>query len=73
MELLKMKSDTIIVMATLISGMLGITMWLNSQFNNVHKDISELRTDMAIIKTVMIINKIMPIELAQAEQINSAS
>jgi hypothetical protein len=37
---------------------------MNGKFNDLDKDIGSLRTDVAIIKTVLVMQKIMPGELA---------
>ena len=50
----KEHADTIVVMATLASGFL----WINGKFNEIEKDIST-------IKTVLIMQRIMPPELAK--------
>jgi hypothetical protein len=53
MEWIKKHSDTFLVLGALFGGFL----WLNSQFNEIRKDIT-------IIKTVMIMKGIMPENLA---------
>jgi hypothetical protein len=63
MELFKKHVDTIFV----LGGLLTAVLWMNSQFNEVRKDIGDLRTDMAIMKTVLIMQKIMPTELAMKD------
>ena len=71
MEWLKKHSDAVMVIATIISSML----WMNGKFNDVdHRfnDIEirfkEVEKEMAIIKTVLIMKNIMPVELAKAEK-----
>jgi len=53
---LKEHGDTITILAVFASTML----WMNGKFNEIEKDI-------AIIKTVLVIKKIMPNELATNE------
>lgn len=60
MENIKKHADTVIILLTIVSSLLGSTMWMNSKFNDLEKDI-------AIIKTVLIMKNIMPTELANGE------
>ncbi len=53
MEWFKKHVDTVLV----LGGILGAVLWMNSQFNS-------LKTDMAVIKAVLIMKNIMPTELA---------
>jgi len=53
MEWIKKHVDTVIVLGALASGFL----WINVKFNEMEKDIST-------IKTVLIMQRIMPAELA---------
>lgn len=55
MELIKKHVDTVIVLA----GILTSVLWINHQFTKLHDDI-------IVIKTVLIMQKIMPAELAVA-------
>lgn len=53
MELFKKHVDTVII----LGGILGSIIWMNGKFNSLDKDI-------AIIKTVLILNKMLPESLA---------
>lgn len=53
MDWFKKHADTMVLFSTMVGGLL----WLNGQFNEVKKDIT-------IIKTVLIMKGIMPVELA---------
>lgn len=52
--------DTVIV----LGGILTSVLWMNSSINPVKEEISSLKTDMAIMKTVLIMKEVMPKELA---------
>lgn len=56
MDLFKKHVDTVIILTAFAGAML----WLNGKFN-------ELEKDMAIMKTVLIMKDIMPLELAKKE------
>lgn len=60
MNWIKQHVDTVIV----LGGILSSVLWMNSRFNELEKDINNLKTEIAIIKTVMIMKNIMPAELA---------
>jgi hypothetical protein len=53
MEWFKKHTDTVIILAAFA----GSILWMNGKFNTLEKDIT-------IIKTVLIMKNIMPIELA---------
>lgn len=55
----KQHADTIAVIATIISTVV----WMNGKFNEVERDISGLKTDIAVVKTVLVMKNIMPAEL----------
>jgi len=57
MEWLKKHTDTVIVLGAILSSVL----WMNGKFSSLEKDI-------AVMKTVMIMQKIMPPELAKTEK-----
>ena len=57
MDWIKKHVDTVIVLGAIFSSML----WLNAKFNSIEKDI-------AVMKTVLIMQKIMPCELAIQEK-----
>jgi hypothetical protein len=54
MEWFKKHVDTVIILTAFGSSIL----WMNGQFNQIEKDL-------AIVKTVLIMKNIMPVELAQ--------
>ncbi len=54
MEWFRKHTDLIIMLGAFASAML----WLNGKFNDIEKDI-------AIIKTVLVMKNIMPVELAK--------
>jgi len=56
MEWIRKHTDTVIILTAFASSVL----WMNGEFN-------ELKKDMAIIKTVLIMKNIMPSELAQKD------
>jgi hypothetical protein len=55
-EWLNKHADTMIV----LGGILSSVLWMNGKFTGIEKDI-------AVVKTVLIIKNIMPVELAQKE------
>lgn len=57
MELFKKHVDTVII----LTGILASVLWMNGKFNEIEKDIT-------IIKTVLIMKNIIPIELASKSQ-----
>lgn len=56
MDLLKKHTDTVVI----LTGILASVMWMNHKFDQVEKDI-------LVIKTVLVMQKIMPTELAHGE------
>ena len=57
MDWFKKHVDTVIV----LGGILASVLWMNGEFNSLKKDIT-------VIKTVLILKNIMPIELAKEER-----
>ena len=57
MDWVKKHVDTVIV----LGGILSSVLWMNSKF-------SELEKEIAIIKTVLIMKNIMPIDLARKNE-----
>jgi type IV secretory pathway VirB2 component (pilin) len=55
-EFFKKHTDTMVVLGAIFAGFL----WMNGKFNSLEKDI-------AVMKTVLIMQKIMPAELAVKE------
>lgn len=63
MDWFKKHADAVVV----IGAVLGACLWMNGRFNEVDKEIGSLRTDMAVMKTVLIMKEIMPTQLAAKE------
>jgi len=63
MEWFKKHTDTVIILAAFAASVL----WMSGKFNDIEKEINNLKTDIAIMKTVLIMQKIMPVELAVKE------
>lgn len=61
MDWMKKHVDTVIILTSFASSIL----WINSRFNEVDKHFSEIHQELTIMKTVLIMKNIMPIELAQ--------
>lgn len=59
MDFFKKHVDTISIITAIVVSMI----WMNGKFNEVEKEINSLKTEIAIIKTVMIMKNIMPPEL----------
>ena len=57
----------------IISVILGAVVWMNGEFNDVKREISDIRVDIAVVKTVLIMKKVLPAELAQKERYESCS
>jgi len=57
MDWFKKHVDTVIILAAFGSALL----WMNGRFNELDKDLT-------IVKTVLIMKKIMPVELAQTKE-----
>lgn len=60
MNWFKKHTDAFMIIAAIIGAMI----WMNTKFNEVDKKFSEIERELAIIKTVMIMKGIMPVELA---------
>ncbi len=63
MDTLKKHIDTIIILTAFASALL----WINGKFNDLEKEIYCVKTEVAILKTVMVMKNIMPVELAHKE------
>lgn len=57
MDWMKKHTDTVIVLGAILSSVL----WMNGEFN-------EIKKDMAVVKTIMIMKNIMPPELAKDDK-----
>jgi hypothetical protein len=67
MELFKKHVDTVIILTAFATAIL----WMNGRFNEVDrqfgavdKKFAEVHQELAVIKTVLIMKNIMPVELA---------
>lgn len=61
MDMFKKHVDTVIILTAFAASLL----WMNGKFNEVDKKFSEVHKELAIMKTVLIMKEIMPIELAK--------
>lgn len=52
--------DTIIILTAVCSSVL----WMNGKFNDIHTQFTGIEKDIAVLKAVLIMQKIMPAELA---------
>lgn len=60
-EWIKKHADLVIMLSAFASAML----WMNGKFNDIEKDI-------AIIKTVLVLKQIMPVELCENHEIKES-
>lgn len=60
MDWFKKHADTMIILAAFASSIL----WMNGKFNDIDVKFFKIEKDIAVMKTVMIMQKIMPSELA---------
>jgi hypothetical protein len=63
MEWFKKHTDTVIILAAFAASVL----WMNGKFNEINNRFFELEKDIAVVKTVLLIQKILPSELAKKE------
>lgn len=49
---------------TILSAIFSSFLWLNNKFNTLEKELLIVKNEVEIVKTVLIIQKIMPAELA---------
>ena len=61
MDWLKKHTDALVVVGSIVTCML----WMNTRFNEIDRRFSEIEKEMAIIKTVLVIKGVMPMELAK--------
>jgi len=64
MEWFKQHADTIVILGSFALCFWNMNEKMNDNFNDIGKEIAGLKIDIAIVKAVMIIQKIMPAELA---------
>lgn len=65
MDLLKKHVDTVVILSAFAASVL----WMNKQFNEVDGRFAKIDQDLAVIKTVLIVKKIMPTDLATNEPV----
>ena len=63
MDWMKKHVDTVIILTAFASAML----WMNGKFNDIDRKFNELEKELAVVKTVLIMKNIMPVELAHVE------
>jgi hypothetical protein len=63
MEWFKKHTDTTVVLGAILTSVL----WMNGKFNEVDSRLADMKTDIAVMKTVLIMKDIMPKELAKKE------
>lgn len=64
MEWIKKHVDTVIILGAFATSIL----WMNGKFNDVDKRFNELEKEISIMKTVLIMKNIMPVELAKSKE-----
>ncbi len=64
MEWFKKHTDTVIILGAFAASMI----WMNGKFSEIDKRFSEIEKEVAVIKAVMIMQKIMPVELAESKE-----
>lgn len=62
MDWFKKHVDAVIV----LTGLLSAVFWMNGRFNEVDNRFNNLEKDITIIKTVLVMKNIMPVELEEA-------
>lgn len=60
MEWFKKHVDTVVVLTGILSSMV----WMNGKFDNLQNQINDVREQMIVMKTVLLMKDIMPKELA---------
>lgn len=76
---LKKHVDTIVIVGAVLVSFLGSFLWMNHKINELYGKINGIKLDIANvereldrIKTVLIMQRIMPAELAQKENNNDS-
>ncbi len=60
MDLIKKHVDTVVILGAFAASLI----WMNTHFNELDNRFGKIDQELAVIKTVMIMKKIMPAELA---------
>lgn len=66
MEWFKQHADTIVILGSFALCFWNMNEKMNQKFNEFDKQFAEVHQELAIMKTVLIMNKIMPAELARS-------
>lgn len=61
MDWIKKHVDTVII----LTAFGGCLLWMNGKFNGVDKQFADIHQELAVMKTVLIMKNIMPVELAK--------
>ena len=64
---LKKHVDTIVILGAVLGSFLGSFLWMSGKINEIEVDISDIQREIDRIKTVLIMQHIMPAELANQE------
>ena len=64
MEWMKKHVDTVVILGSVVGAM----SWMNMKFNEIDNRFNEIEKELAIIKTVLIMKDIMPMELAKNDE-----
>jgi len=64
MDWLKMHADTVVI----IGAIIGSIFWMNGKFSDIKTEMSAIEKEIAIVKTVLVMKNVMPVELAVAEK-----
>lgn len=63
MDWIKKHTDTVIVLGAILSSVL----WMNGKFNEIEKEMSVIKTEIAVMKAVLTMKNILPPELAHKQ------
>ncbi len=64
MEWFRKHTDTVIILAAFAASIL----WMNGKFNDIEREIYNLKTDVAVMKAVLLMKNIMPSELCKKQE-----
>ena len=64
MDLMKKHVDTVFILSAFAASLI----WMNTHFNEIDSRFGKIDQELAVIKTVMIMKKIMPTDLALKEK-----
>ncbi len=65
MDWIKKHVDTVIILSSFAASML----WMNGKFNEIDMKFKDLDKEIAVLKAVLIMRNIMPVELAKKEDV----